>query len=625
MKYNIKKEKGVTMVALVITVLILLILTNMLIYNAQDNIYIKKLTDLYNDISILREKVSAYYNEYGKIPVEIKYEKKYIDTSGLSSVLSTQNDTGDFYVIDLEAMQGITLNYGKDYEKVKNDKENVNNYTDLYIINENSHNIFYVKGIKIKENNTTKTYYTDYTEPDQTAIDLRYIDGILIPDGYYYIGKTTDSSGNESIVISNTQGEQYTWTKQISDLEKIPDSVTLESNQKEYQFIESVNTYKGYFKNSEGKVQYIVIDEESWSEAYTKDTEYKDKKGDKVTIPKGFRVSMSPTMNMVEKGLVVKDSNDNEWVWIVVPESIFITTENDTDYDNIKSDLIEYAKDYREGKSGQGRYWTDEWYAIDGDTLVTESTEGLTDTQKKLSNGCGLTYNEYQTAYQKMLSSVYINGGFWISRYEIGDETATNNNYEVRTANSGTAGKAVSKSNQVPYNYVTCSQAQSLASNMSTDINKTSSLLFGIQWDLVCKFLQEKGNLSIAEIKGGDSVGSTNWGNYNNSSIMLNRGKYNASPDSLDSQWLDVTPGIKNGRMLLTTGASENAKKMNIYDFAGNEWEWTLEHATSNASRPCSNVGGTYYGDGYEYPASVRDNDANTDIYVTLGFRSTIY
>ena len=160
---------------------------------------------------------------------------------------------------------------------------------------------------------------------------------------------------------------------------------------------------------------------------------------------------------------------------------------------------------------------------------------------------------------------------------------------------------------------------------MSTYINKTSSLLFGIQWDLVCKFLQEKGNLSIAEIKGGDSVGSTNWGNYNNSSIMLNRGKYNASPDSLDSQWLDVTPGIKNGRMLLTTGASENAKKMNIYDFAGNEWEWTLEHATSNASRPCSDVGGTYYGDGYEYPASVRDNDANTDIYVTLGFRSTIY
>ena len=131
MKCRIKQEKGITMVALVITVLILLILTNMLIYNAQDNIYIKNLTNLYNDISMLREKVSAYYNKYGKIPAEIKYTNED-QLQNLSSVLSTQNDTGDFYVIDLEAMQGITLNYGKEYEKVKNDKENANSIIDKY-------------------------------------------------------------------------------------------------------------------------------------------------------------------------------------------------------------------------------------------------------------------------------------------------------------------------------------------------------------------------------------------------------------------------------------------------------------------------------------------------------------
>ena len=39
--------------------------------------------------------------------------------------------------------------------------------------------------------------------------------------------------------------------------------------------------------------------------------------------------------------------------------------------------------------------------------------------------------------------------------------------------------------------------------------------------------------------------------------------------------------------MLLTTGASEDAKKMNIYDFAGNAWEWTLEK-TSSTSSPCA-------------------------------------
>ena len=42
----IKKESGVTMVALVITVIILLILTSMLVYNATDSVHIKALTNL---------------------------------------------------------------------------------------------------------------------------------------------------------------------------------------------------------------------------------------------------------------------------------------------------------------------------------------------------------------------------------------------------------------------------------------------------------------------------------------------------------------------------------------------------------------------------------------------------
>ena len=174
MKYTIKQEKGISMVSLIITIIILVILTNMLVYNARDNIHIKALTNLYSDIELLREKVSEYYNEYGEIPAEIQYT----NINELSDVLSSKNDTGNFYIIDLEAMQGITLNYGKDYENIKNDKSNVDSYTDIYIINKNSHNIFYVKGISITEDNTTKIYHTDYTEPDEATVDLRYINGL---------------------------------------------------------------------------------------------------------------------------------------------------------------------------------------------------------------------------------------------------------------------------------------------------------------------------------------------------------------------------------------------------------------------------------------------------------------
>ena len=36
-----------------------------------------------------------------------------------------------------------------------------NNYTDVYIINKDSHNIFYAQGVGIKQNDITKIYYTD--------------------------------------------------------------------------------------------------------------------------------------------------------------------------------------------------------------------------------------------------------------------------------------------------------------------------------------------------------------------------------------------------------------------------------------------------------------------------------
>lgn len=610
MKHRIKKENGVTMLALVITVVILVILTNVLIYNAQDNIYIKSLTNLYNDIDMLREKVSAYYNEYGKIPAEIKYT----NISQLSDILGVNDKKDNFYIIDLEAMQGITLNYGKDYEKVKNDKENANNYTDVYIINENSHNIFYVEGIKVKENDTTKTYYTDYIEPDQTEIDLRYIDGILIPEGYYYIGTYTDNSGNKSIVISTNKDEQiddtsetqFIWQKQISTLSDVPDSIKLTDGQREDEFLKSVNTYKGYFRNknktTDVDVVYLPIDETKWSEAYTKETEYEDINGDKVTIPQGFRVSMSTTMNTVENGFVVKDSNDNEWVWVVIPDSVFATATSNTDYDNIEADLIEYASDYREGSEGQSLNWTDEYY--DGCGVVATDTKTAEEV--------------YTEMYNKMLSSVYTNGGFWISRYEIGDSTATANN-TTRTSSSETTGVAVSQANQIPYNYVTCSEAQTLASGMSTDSSKTSSLLFGIQWDLVCKFLEENSNLTKTDIKSD----STSWGNYNNATVTNIK---TGAKQLISSVWTETTDDKQaSSEILLTTGASEYTSKVNIYNFAGNEYEWTLEHATSDSSKPCADRGGTYHFLGSSDPASSRYSDTTSLSSYGVGFRATLY
>lgn len=169
----IKKENGVTLIALTIAVIIILTLTGMIVYSAKDSVYIKNLTNMKNDISNLRDKVSSYYSEYGKIPATTEYT----DVSNLQSAdILGENDTGKFLVIELKYLDGLTLNYGKDYEKYKaGEYSNITDLTDIYVINENSNNIFYIEGIRVKENGQTKMYYTDYTNGDSEKVNLKQV------------------------------------------------------------------------------------------------------------------------------------------------------------------------------------------------------------------------------------------------------------------------------------------------------------------------------------------------------------------------------------------------------------------------------------------------------------------
>ena len=321
------------------------------------------------------------------------------------------------------------------------------------------------------------------------------------------------------------------------------------------------------------------------------------------------------------KGIVIKDKNNNEWVWIEVPKTtvfsgLTIDTTNtltEQNYTDIKNKLIAYATTYRD-------LLTDEWYAKDGSTLITASTSNLTEAQKVLTNGCGLTYDEYKTAYQRMLKSIYTYGGFWIGRYEAGIEGTTTETTNARTDSSArisieTSPKAISQKDAIPYNYVYCSEAQALAKEMTPNNSCTSSLMFGIQWDLVCKYLEVKSTLETSDINSN----STSWGNYSNVGRTISSDKAKQG-----SSWTSITGTKPASSVLLTTGASEETNKMNIYDFAGNEWEWTLEQ-TSDSSYPCANRGGSYVGSGSDYPASCGSILNTTDADDDIGFRPALY
>ena len=310
-------------------------------------------------------------------------------------------------------------------------------------------------------------------------------------------------------------------------------------------------------------------------------------------------------------GLVIKDSNDNEYVWVEVPRTIYDNTtynnngakkpSNSEDYTNIEACLKVYTADYANSSHSD-------------------------------------TNSNFTVQYKAMLKSVYTNGGFWIGRYEAGLEEGKN----PRTLYTeiSASDKAVVKQNKIPYNYVKRDEAQELATRMNYN-GCTSSLIFGIQWDLTLKYIEEK-TVELAEEANKDTVradikskltsNSTTIGNYYNSEFTLNRGKFATYNDLSDwkSYNSEEKPTLVTGSqkqaqssnsnaILLTTGATEATNLQNIYDIAGNVWEWTLEFYST--SLPCVIRGGSCYDSGSSYPAKNRISDNIGSYYDGIGFR----
>lgn len=180
----IKNSKGITLVSLVITIALMLIISSITISVSMDRFEINDYNKMINDLKLLEDKVSNYYLKYNAIPIvrdkdnnnnPILYDNTKITFD------TNKNDNGVYYILDLSAMEGISLNYGEEFEN--------KNYSsdDVYIINEKSHQIYYVKGVELKGN----IYHTivdnnvisDNIPP--TKPEIRIISGEKNEDGIY--------------------------------------------------------------------------------------------------------------------------------------------------------------------------------------------------------------------------------------------------------------------------------------------------------------------------------------------------------------------------------------------------------------------------------------------------------
>lgn len=313
----------------------------------------------------------------------------------------------------------------------------------------------------------------------------------------------------------------------------------------------------------------------------------------------------------LDNGIVVTDGT-NYWTWIEVPTDIYENTTYNggiaptgaDDYDAIETILNNYT-----GTLVSRGSYADVWYDSNGRTADNEEVD-LNDTE-----GCGLTYEEYNSLKNYMLSSIYQNGGFWIGQYEAGARS-----YPATKEND--TRDLIVQRGAYPYNFIECSDAQRKSSRMKSG-NYISSLMFGIQWDLVLKHLQVHGADTL-ELTGNSSG---NWGNYSDINFEIDRGGYTTSPSTANSFTLLLegeTYLKSNTTVLLTTGATERNMKMNIYDLAGSVNEWTLEKST-DSSYSCVRRGGSFYADSSSTPVSNRNSNGTSASTYNGGFRPALY
>ena len=120
-KEKINSNKGITLVSLVVTIVILLILSTISIQAIKSSNDIGPYNNMVADINLLEDKILIYYNKYNEIP----------KTSEEIEIEGTK-----YYKIDLTKLDNVTLNFG-----VNEDSE------DYYLVNNNLE-VYYKRGIE---------------------------------------------------------------------------------------------------------------------------------------------------------------------------------------------------------------------------------------------------------------------------------------------------------------------------------------------------------------------------------------------------------------------------------------------------------------------------------------------
>ena len=293
-------------------------------------------------------------------------------------------------------------------------------------------------------------------------------------------------------------------------------------------------------------------------------TTLEDTYGNQVTIPKGFKIA-DDSATEVTGGIVIEDATytntiGSQFVWIPVG-----TGENAIKKANKETVEIELGR-YDFTKNSDGTITTSEYSGSN-----TEDTTASHNSSRE---------NAIAKDIEKFKTSANSNHGYYIGRYEAGK--------------TGDNGFVVCKSGQEVWNYITQPKASEVSRNMyGSEAKVTSDLINSYAWDTAIVFIQKCGtesNSSTYSYTVGQSSTST------------------SAPQTTGTNILSATSKVD--------------KQCNIFDMAGNCFEWTTEtHSDSYA--PCVSRGGNYsYSD---YYTSYRGYSNTSRAESIFSFRPLLY
>ena len=319
-----------------------------------------------------------------------------------------------------------------------------------------------------------------------------------------------------------------------------------------------------------------------------KNTKAEDAYGNKITIPKGFKVVAHGTVAgsatytysgdnipAVQDGIVIENGTDgNQFVWVPVGT---IKNKNNTT-NTITLGRYEFDSNTGALKSNTPVQVASVENCTNAVTISDRYQElstfraGNSATDSKAKNATARNLAEF-------ISTSLSNGGYYIARFEA----------------SGTASKITSKYNQTVLTRITQPNAAKAAREMYGEIKENNKLVYAS--DLVNSYAWDTAIIFIQTYGTGEDASSY---------------------------------ASKNKSTSFSKTGINNDKYCNIWDMSGNAFEWTTEYSTGSSNSDftaCVSRGGCYgTGNGRAYYCtSFRDNGTTTVSVSDTSLRPLLY